>query len=186
MGGDVSRKRCGASGEGTKVKERRHARAIVHRVIIPQERLAAQLLADALDMGGADLVRANLLTSPEDIDRRIEGGPEVFEVVLRPPAEEPIEDRVVGVIAGTDDQLPRSGALFDPMKDARLRCRKLRQIATHVVEQDRQNLHPDPIEPGELSLQVALRGIIEVAVYLKRAEANAKTHVERTALGGKR
>jgi len=73
----------------------RHAGAVVDRIIVPQERLAAQLLGDAGEMAGGEFPRADLGPCPEDADRGIEGTPQLCEIERRPRPERDATDILV-------------------------------------------------------------------------------------------
>ena len=94
----------GPAGEGAQVQVAAHPRAVVDRIVVPEERLAAHLLGDAGEVAGRELARADLLAGPHQLDGRVEAGAQVLQVVRRALAEHAVEDRIVGVVAGADDQ----------------------------------------------------------------------------------
>ena len=96
--------------ERAQVQERRHQRPVVDRIVVPQQRLAAQLPSDALQVAGAELARADLLAGPEHLDRGIKARAQILQIVHRPLAEHTVEDGIVGVVRRADDhphQIPR-------------------------------------------------------------------------------
>ena len=166
------------------MQELRHPRPVVHRIIVPEERLATELTGNALQMTRRELARTDLFAGPEGIDLRVKQSAEIFEIVLRSPAKDAIENRIIGVIGRADQNLPRRCALGNPVYDVRLRFRQFRNVAAHVVEQYREDLQPEVIQTAEFGCQKALRLVIKGEIDFIGAEAEAEAHAEMAAVVG--
>ena len=62
------------------MQELGHALAIVHGVVVPDERHAAQLTGDALEVRGREFPRTHLLSGPEHLDFRVQQFAETFQI----------------------------------------------------------------------------------------------------------
>src|SRR5512146_2890161 len=95
----------------------RHAWPIVHGVVVPEEWLAPELFADALQVPGRILARADLLARPEHFNGRVQRPADILQIVPRALAEDTIEQRIVGIVARANDQSRRSRMRLHKMGD---------------------------------------------------------------------
>lgn len=164
------------------MQELRHARAIVDGIIVPEKWFAPELAFNARQMPDGIFARADFFASPENTNAGIEQATNVFKIVRRTCAEDAIEHGIVRVIARAHQESRGFGAAGDPVKDVGLRAREIGQIATHVVEQDRQHFDADRIEQRQLLGESRFRIVIEVAIELVRAQTHAETNTVRFAM----
>src|SRR5690606_33551425 len=99
-----------------------------------------------------------------------------------PFTENTVENRVVGVIARADDQSARLRPFGGEIHDLDLLFGKPRQVAPHVVEQDREVVDTDAIEFVEFPGERFARRAVEAEVKLIRAEADAEANAFRPAM----
>src|SRR5258708_2870584 len=81
--------------------------------------------------------------------------------------------------------MPRLGVLGRPQNDLNLHFRKMRQVAAHVVEEDREALHAHRIKGIELGLQIAPRIVVEGAIDLKGTQPDSEADAQRAAMRSK-
>ncbi len=62
------------------------------------------------------------------------------------------------------------------MHDIDLHLSEIRQVAAHIVEQDREIVHADRIEKREFARERAARFGIEAAINLIGAEPHTEAH----------
>ena len=160
----------------------RHAQAVIDRVVVPQEGRAPELFGDARQMAGRQLAAADFGAGPEDVDPGIERAAEVFQIAGRAGAEDAVENRIVGVVGRTHDDVLRLRPFRNPVDDLRLRVGEVRKIASHVVEQDGKRVGPERVEARELGGQCALHLGVEAAIDLVGAEPNAEAHARVAAV----
>ncbi|MCR5879202.1 hypothetical protein LRS04_13255 [Phenylobacterium sp. J367] len=120
------------------------------------------------------------------MDDGLQGEAQLGEVGGRPLAEDAVEHRVVGIVAGAHDQPRRLGARADPVDDLRLAGGEVGQVAAHVVEQDGEVLDAGIVELGELGGERHLGGGVEAEVQLERRQAHAEADVGLAAGGAER
>src|SRR5690606_6721798 len=100
-----------AACEGPQMQEGRHARPVIHGVVVPKKGLALQCLADAGDMRGVNFPGTDKRAGPENLDGGIKFLPQRVEIAFRALAEKAVEYGVIRVIARADDQTPCFRAL---------------------------------------------------------------------------
>ena len=127
-------------------------------------------------MAGRILAGANLFAGPHELDRGIEAGAQIFQIVGRSLAERPVQHRVVGVVAGAGDD-PRCGRTpGDPVDDLDLARGQTGQVALHVVEEYPEIGQAQAFELGQLGGERSLRVLIEAQEQLVGAEAHAEAN----------
>src|SRR5690606_12430360 len=127
-----------------------------------------------------DLAGANLLAGPEDADARVERGGERLEIARWARSEDPVEQRVVAVVARADRDPRRPAAFGGELHDRGLATGEVVRAAVHVVEQDREFRRPGGVEFGDLVGKRRALLHAERQVGAEGREPDAQAH----ALGG--
>ncbi len=182
VGDQMVRVRGGSTGEGTKVEEAGHPLPVVDRVVVPEEWTPAELCRHTLEVGGRDLPGADLLPRPEDMDRGIEELAERFEVAVGSVAEDAVENGIVRVVAGADDDPVAGEPRRDPVDDAGLALREVGQVAAHVVEEDADVTNAEIREEFELPGQIVAGRIVEIQVKFVGREPDPEADVQVRAV----
>jgi hypothetical protein len=164
------------------VQERRHPGTVVDRIVVPEQRLAAQARRHLLQMPWPQIQGADLGPGPEHLYLRVQGVAEILQIVSGARPEETVEGRIVAVVGRADDQLPRPCPRADPLEDLGLTGGEARDVAPHVVEEDRQAGDADVVELGELVGQSRLGLRAEVPIEFERTEAHAEFDPETGAM----
>jgi len=167
------------AGEGAQVEVLRHPRAVVDRIIVPQERLSAEPLGDSNEMPRGEFARADLGAGPKNLDCGIEQSAELLEVERRSGAEGAVEDWVVRIIRRAAKDALGDAPLGGEMDDRGLAGGEIGDVAAHVVEQQGQIVGLQRGQLGELGGERVLPAPAGIEVELERAEADA----EADALG---
>ena len=162
-----------------------HAIAIIHRVIIPEQWLAPQQLADTFEMARRNFTGTDLFPGPENSHFTVQFRPQGFQIVRRPLPEHPVQHRVIGVVGGAYAKFAGTGVGFYPVHDLSLGAGQVRGVRVHVIKQDSQLLDTEAIQHFQFLRQGLPGRLIEVIEDFERAQPNTKPHTFTPAESGK-
>src|SRR5665647_3962323 len=133
-----------------------------------------------------ELSRDHLFACPEDFNLRVEILAELLEITFRSIAEHSIEYGIVRVITRTRYYSRCLCSGCGPVNDLDLAFCKFFDIATDVIEKDRDIIGANCVEELQLACQRRSSGIVETIEQLERTEADAEPHSGCTAMDAER
>lgn len=148
--------------------------------------MACAETCDAIEVSGAVLAGADFLPGPVDAHAGIEPAAEFLEVSGRPLPEETVQHPVIRVVRRARHDPGRARGRHRGMDDVGLLRREIGNVASRIVEEDREVVEADLVQRANLREEIRLRRAGVVAIELEGAQADAEAHAEASAVHGKR